>query len=260
MEHGGDGVGENLVGVAVQGVERFGHGVDRHLRGGVHVLIEDEADLFLLHALDLIAVSDVALHEAGTGVQLERGLRVEAALHVHRALADAPFVDIVLIEHAEVGGLQKIVPAAARKVQLLAREGVHIAQAHAVEARGAVDLDELAERLVELGGKVLPVGVAHGGKGNEVLRQAQLVAAVLRNEGVVADGLWGRAVHGRALLELALVARECGADRFLKVRGLARVDRQNGGEAQLADNFDQLALCIAVMTVIGRDHVAIPPG
>ena len=35
-------------------------------------------------------------------MQLERGLRVEAALHVHRALADAPFVDIVLIEHAEV--------------------------------------------------------------------------------------------------------------------------------------------------------------
>ena len=243
----------------MQGVERFGHGGDLHLADGVNVLIEDEADLIFLHALDLIAVSDVALHKAGTGVQLERGLRVELALNVDRALDNACLVNVVLVEHAEIGRLQKVVPAATHKAELLAREGIHIAKAHAVEAGGTVDLDELAERLVELGGKILPVRVAHRGKGDEILRKAQLVAAVFREEGVVVDVFGGRAVHARRLLDLALVAREGGADGLLKVRGLARVDRQNGGEAQLADDLDELALAVAIVTVIGRDHNAIPP-
>lgn len=255
MEHGGDGVGEDLVGVTVQGVERFGHGGDLHLRGGVDVLVENEADLLFLHALDLTAIPDVALHKAGAGVQLERRLRVELALNIDRAFDNACLVDIVLVEHTEIRRLQKVVPAAADKIELLARKGVHIAQAHAVEARGAVNFDELAKRLVELGGKVLPVRVAHRGEGDKVLCQAQLVAAVLGEERVVVDGLGGRAVHSGTLLDLALVARKRGADRLLKVCGLARVDRQNGREAKLADDFNELTLAIAVMAVIGRDHV-----
>ena len=148
----------------------------------------------------------------------------------------------------------QIVPAAAREAKLLARNGVHKAKPHAVKAVGTVNLDKLAERLVETGGKVLPVRVAHGGKGDKVLREAQLVAAVLGNERVVVDRPRGRAVHAGQLFHLALVARKCRAHGLLKVGGLARVDREDRGEAQLADDFDELRFAVGVAAVIGRDH------
>ena len=72
MEHGGDRVGKDAVGMRVQGVERFRHGGDLHLASGVHVLIEDEAHFLFLHLLNLIAAADVALDKAWARVQLER--------------------------------------------------------------------------------------------------------------------------------------------------------------------------------------------
>ena len=42
--------------------------------------------------------------------------------------------------------------------------------------------------------------------------------------------------------------------RSPEVGGLARVDRENGGEAQLADDFDELRFAVGVAAVIGRDH------
>lgn len=68
VEHGGDRVGKDAVGVRVQGVERFRHGGDLHFAGGVHILIEDEAHFLFLHLLDLVAAADVALGQS-------RGLR-----------------------------------------------------------------------------------------------------------------------------------------------------------------------------------------
>ena len=254
VEHGGDRVGKDAVGVRVQGVERLRHGGDLHFAGGVHILIEDEAHFLFLHLLDLVAVADVALDKAGACVQLERRERVELALDVDRALGDARFVHVVLVKNAEIRRLEQIVPAAAREAELLARNGVDKAKAHAVKAVGTVNLDKLAERLVETGGKVLPVRVAHGGKGDEVLREAQLVAAVFGNERVVVDRPRGRAVHAGQLFHLALVARERRAHGLLKVGGLARVDRKNGGEAQLADDLDELRFAVGVAAVIGRDH------
>lgn len=89
----------------------------------------------------------------GARVQLERRERVELALDVDRALGDACLVHVVLVENAEVRRLEQIVPAAAREAKLLARNGVHKAKPHAVKAVGTVNLDKLAERLVETGGK-----------------------------------------------------------------------------------------------------------
>ena len=254
VEHGGDRVGKDAVGMRVQGVERFRHGGDLHLASGVHVLIEDEAHFLFLYLLNLIAAADVALDKAWARVQLERRERIELALDVDRALGDACLVHAVLVENAEVRRLEQIVPAAAREAKLLARNGVHKAKPHAVKAVGTVNLDKLAERLVETGGKVLPVRVAHGGKGDKVLREAQLVAAVLGNERVVIDRPRGRAVHAGQLFHLALVARKCRAHGLLKVGGLARVDREDRGEAQLADDFDELRFAVGVAAVIGRDH------
>lgn len=162
--------------------------------------------------------------KAGACVQLERRERIELALDVDRALGDARFVHAVLVKNAEIRRLEQIVPAAAREAKLLARNGVHKAKPHAVKAVGTVNLDKLAERLVETGGKVLPVRVAHGRKGDKVLREAQLVAAVLGNERVVVDRPRGRAVHAGQIFHLALVARKCRAHGFLKVGGLACVD------------------------------------
>ncbi len=71
---------------------------------------------------------------------------------------------------------------------------------------------------------------------------------------VVVDRPRGRAVHAGQLFHLALVARERRAHGLLKVGGLARVDRENGGEAQLADDFDELRFAVGVAAVIGRDH------
>ena len=78
MEHGGDRVGKDAVGVRVQGVERLRHGGDLHFAGGVHILIEDEAHFLFLHLLDLVAVADVALDKAWARVQLERRERIES--------------------------------------------------------------------------------------------------------------------------------------------------------------------------------------
>ena len=83
MEHGGDRVGKDAVGVRVQGVERLRHGGDLHFAGGVHILIEDEAHFLFLHLLDLIAAADVALDKAGA-----YGIQGLAALFVTRLEGD----------------------------------------------------------------------------------------------------------------------------------------------------------------------------
>ena len=62
----------------MQGVERFRHGGDLHLAGGVHVLIEDKAHFLFLYLLNLIAAADVALDKAWARVQLERRERIES--------------------------------------------------------------------------------------------------------------------------------------------------------------------------------------
>ena len=71
---------------------------------------------------------------------------------------------------------------------------------------------------------------------------------------MIVDGSVRRAVHAGDRFHLALVAREGFAHRLLKVGGFTRVDRKNGGEAQLADDFDELRLAVGVAAVIGRDH------
>ena len=259
MQHGGDGVGKNAVGMVVQRLQRLRHGGDLYLCHRVDVLVKNESDLLFLHLPDLIAVSDVALDKTGTCVQLERGARIQPAFHVDRALGHARFVDLVLVEHAEVFGLKQVVPAPPGKRELLARKGVDITQAHAVKAVGAVDLDKLAERLVELRGKILPMRVAHRGQGDEILCQAELVAAVVGDKGVVVYCLRPRAVHCGQLLHLALIAREGGADDLLKIGRLARINGENGGKAQLADDFDELIFTVSIAAVVGRDHDAVPP-
>lgn len=259
MKHGGDGVGENAVGVGVDRFQRFRHGGNFDLFGRVDILVENKADLIFLHLLDLIAAADVALHKAGAGVQLYGGMRVQPALDINGAFYNAALVDLILIQHAEVRRLKQIVPPAAGQRKLLARKGVDITQTHAVKAGGAVDLDELTERLIQTVGKILPVRVAHGGQGDKILGQAELIGVVLGEEGVVVYLLRARTVQTGRLLHLALIARKGLADGLLKVGGFARVDRQNGGEAQLADDFDQLIFAISVAAVVGRDHDAVPP-
>ena len=119
-----------------------------------------------------------------------------------------------------------------------------------------IRLNERGQHAVEPLGKFLPPGIAVGGKRDKALRQTDLPLPFGGDELVVA----GRALrHGlavyhlrRQLLELFFVLRIDLADPLLKVGGSVGLDLQDLGEAQLADDLDQLAFGINHTFGIGK--------
>ena len=225
----------------MEGLQAAGGHAGVDLAAHVEVHVQDELDLRVLGG-----VGDVALDQAGAGVDLGPAGAVQAQLHIHGALLGPALVYVLLRQHPQVGRGHQLPPGLFLQVQGLPGEDVHVPQADALEEGGLVDADELGQGQVKAMAELLPAGIGHGGQGDEVLGEVQLPLVVGREEVVVGDrrGLLQMGVGGAKAGDLGSravlpggVAGEQGADGVLERRGLPGSDGQNGGEAELANHL-----------------------
>ena len=233
-------------------VERARDLPEGHFAVKEHVEVQHEDLLFV----DLTgAVVDFSQKP---GTALDVCLRAAGHCDGHQLLAfDEHLPPRVFVCHQpQITRRNQLMPRRLGKPQRSFVDRVHVPKPNARKIRGLIDFDERGKHNVQPLGKLLPAGVARGGQGDEALCQTDLPAAVGGNELVIVDRplldhLPAR-VLGRQLLNAFGILGIDLPDGVLEIGRLMRLDFQNIGKPQLADDLNERTAAVEFSRLIGK--------
>ena len=160
MELLGDGAPKDGEGLGMEGLQSACGEIHRHLTGHIHILVEDELDLFVLLT--------VSLDLAGSGLDLQPTAAPDGHFQFYAALAAGSFLNELIRKRTQPAVFDQLPEGNTGKAKGIAGNEIHIPKAHPLKIGGFINLDKSSQGLIQLLGKILPAGVFAAGQGNEL--------------------------------------------------------------------------------------------